>query len=55
MNEPLCLVVNPAAGGGRALRTLATATAALDGARARYQGQTAASLAHDRELATADA
>ena len=55
MNEPLCLVVNPAAGGGRALRTLATATAALDGARARYQVQPSASLAHARELAAAAA
>ena len=55
MNEPLCLVVNPAAGGGRALRTLATATAALDGASARYQVQPSASLAHARELASAAA
>ena len=55
MNEPLCLVVNPAAGGGRALRTLATATAALDGAGARYQVQPSASLAHARELAAAAA
>ena len=55
MNEPLCLVVNPAAGGGRALRTLATATAALDGASARYQVQPSASLAHARELAAAAA
>lgn len=55
MNEPLCLVVNPAAGGGRALRTLAAATAALDGASARYQVQPSASLAHARELAAAAA
>ena len=55
MNEPLCLVVNPAAGGGRALQTLATATAALDGAGARYQVQPSASLAHARELAAAAA
>ncbi|HEY7881353.1 MAG TPA: diacylglycerol kinase family protein [Streptosporangiaceae bacterium] len=55
MNEPLCLVVNPAAGGGRALRTLASATAALDGASARYQVQPSASLAHARELAAAAA
>jgi len=48
-------VVNPAAGGGRALRTLATATAALDGASARYQVQPSASLAHARELAAAAA
>jgi diacylglycerol kinase family enzyme len=51
----LCLVVNPAAGGGRALRTLAAATAALDGASARYQVQPSASLAHARELAAAAA
>jgi diacylglycerol kinase family enzyme len=55
VNEPLCLVVNPAAGGGRALRTLAAATAALDGASARYQVQPSASLAHARELAAAAA
>ena len=55
MNEPLCLVVNPAAGGGRALRTLATATAAQDDAGARYQVQPSASLAHARELAAAAA
>jgi diacylglycerol kinase family enzyme len=55
VNEPLCLVVNPAAGGGRALQTLATATAALDGAGARYQVQPSASLAHARELAAAAA
>jgi diacylglycerol kinase family enzyme len=55
VNEPLCLVVNPAAGGGRALRTLATATAALDGASARYQVQPSASRAHARELAAAAA
>jgi diacylglycerol kinase family enzyme len=55
VNEPLCLVVNPAAGGGRALRTLASATAALDGASARYQVQPSASLAHARELAAAAA
>ena len=55
MNEPLCLVVNPVAGGGRALRTLATATAALDGASARYRVQPSASLAHARELAAAAA
>jgi len=55
VNEPLCLVVNPAAGGGRALRTLATATAALDEASARYQVQPSASLAHARELASAAA
>jgi len=55
VNEPLCLVVNPAAGGGRALRTLAAATAALDGAGARYQVQPSASLAHARELAAAAA
>ena len=55
MIEPLCLVVNPAAGGGRALRTLATATVALDGAGARYQVQPSASLAHARELAAAAA
>ena len=51
MKGPFCLVVNPAAGGGRALRALPAATAALDKAGAAYQVSRSASLDHARELA----
>ncbi len=51
MNGPFCLVVNPSAGGGRALRVLPAATAALDEAGAAYQVSQSASLDHARELA----
>ena len=55
MNGPLCLVVNPSAGRGRALKAAAAATAALDEAGATYQVTHSASLAHGQELATAAA
>jgi diacylglycerol kinase (ATP) len=55
MNGPLCLVVNPSAGRGRALKAAAAATAALDEAGAVYQAIHSASLAHARELAAASA
>jgi len=55
MNGPFCLVVNPAAGGGRALRLLGGATAALDEAGAAYQVSQSASLEHARDLASAAA
>lgn len=51
MNGPFCVVVNPSAGGGRALRVLPAATAALDEAGAAYQVSQSASLDHARELA----
>ncbi len=51
MIGPFCLVVNPAAGGGRGLRILPRVTAALDAARAAYTVSESASLAHARELA----
>ena len=51
MDGPLCLVVNPAAGGGRASRTLQAAVAALDAAGVSYQVSRSASLDHGRELA----
>lgn len=51
MIGPFCLVVNPAAGGGRCLRILPRVTAALDAARAAYTVSESASLAHARELA----
>jgi diacylglycerol kinase (ATP) len=55
MNGPLCLVVNPSAGRGRALRAAASASAALDEAGAAYQVTHSSSLAHGRELAAAAA
>ncbi len=55
MNGPFCLVVNPAAGGGRAPALLGGATAALDEAGAAYQVSQSASLDHARDLASAAA
>jgi YegS/Rv2252/BmrU family lipid kinase len=55
MNGPFSLVVNPAAAGGRALRVIRAATAALDEAGASYQVSQSASLDHARELADAAA
>jgi diacylglycerol kinase (ATP) len=49
------LIVNPAAGGGRALATLAHATAELDELGLCYQVTQSASLEHARELAAAAA
>ena len=51
MNGPFCLVVNPAAGRGRALRALRDAAAALDAAGAAYQVATSASMQDAREIA----
>jgi diacylglycerol kinase (ATP) len=51
MNGPFCLVVNPAAGHGRALRALQAATARLDAASASYEVTRSASLDHARDLA----
>jgi diacylglycerol kinase (ATP) len=48
---PFCLVVNPAAGGGRSLRVRPLATAALDAAGAQYTVSESASLEHAKELA----
>jgi diacylglycerol kinase (ATP) len=55
MNGPFCMVVNPAADGGRALRLLGAATAALAEAGAAFQVIRSASLDHARELAGAAA
>jgi diacylglycerol kinase (ATP) len=46
------LIVNPAAGRGRALQLLPQATAALTASGAAYEVTRSASLAHARELAT---
>jgi diacylglycerol kinase (ATP) len=51
MAGPFCLVVNPAAGGGRARRVLPAAVAALDAAQVSYRVVTSASLGHAREIA----
>jgi diacylglycerol kinase (ATP) len=51
MSGPFFLVVNPAAGGGRALRVLPAVTAALGEAGAACQVSRSASLDHARELA----
>jgi diacylglycerol kinase (ATP) len=51
MGGPFGLVVNPAAGRGRAQRMLPEVTAALDAAGAAYQVTESASLDHARDLA----
>jgi diacylglycerol kinase (ATP) len=51
----LSLIVNPAAGRGRALRLLPQVTAALTAAGTEYEVTRSASLAHARELAGAAA
>jgi diacylglycerol kinase (ATP) len=51
----LRLVVNPAAGGGRALRILPPATAALDAAGAAYEVTESASMDNARDIAVASA
>ncbi|HMH93090.1 MAG TPA: diacylglycerol kinase family protein [Streptosporangiaceae bacterium] len=49
------LIVNPAAGGGRALKSAAEAAGVLDALGIRHQVTRSASLAHARELAAAAA
>jgi diacylglycerol kinase family enzyme len=51
VTSPFCLVVNPAAGGGRSLAVLPLAAAGLAAAGAAYQVSESASLEHARELA----
>ncbi len=51
----LTLIVNPAAGGGRARQVLPHATAALDAAAADYEVKESASLGHAAQLAEAAA
>lgn len=51
MTGTFCLIVNPAAGGGRSLRILPAAVAALRAAGASCQVSESASLEHARELA----
>jgi diacylglycerol kinase (ATP) len=55
MTRTCCLVVNPAAGGGRARRLLPEVTGVLDAAGIGYQVCASASLEHAKELAVAAA
>jgi diacylglycerol kinase (ATP) len=55
MTRTCCLVVNPAAGGGRSQRLLPEVTAVLDAAGVAHQVCASASLAHGAELAAAAA
>ena len=52
MNRPLCLIVNPAAGNGRARSHLPHARAVLEGSGADHRVVESASLAHAKDLAT---
>lgn len=51
MPSPLCLIVNPAAGNGKARALVLPATSALDAAGAVHRVVESASLAHARDLA----
>jgi diacylglycerol kinase family enzyme len=55
MTLACCLVVNPAAGGGRATRLLPSVTGVLDDAGVKHQVCASASLEHAKELAVAAA
>jgi diacylglycerol kinase (ATP) len=55
MTATYCLVVNPAAGGGRSIRLLPEVRAVLDAAGVRHEVHASASLEHARELAVAAA
>ena len=55
MTRSCCLVVNPAAGGGRTPRLLAAVRGVLEDARVAHQVCASASLEHARELAAAAA
>jgi diacylglycerol kinase (ATP) len=53
VTRSLCLIVNPAAGGGSAMATAAAAAAELDALGAGYQLMPSQSLGHAQELARA--
>jgi len=55
VDRPLCLIVNPAAGNGRARALLPRATSALAAIGAEHQVTESASLGHARDLAAAAA
>jgi len=52
VDRPFCLIVNPAAGNGRAHGLIPRARSVLDAAGAEHRVVESASLAHARELAT---
>jgi YegS/Rv2252/BmrU family lipid kinase len=51
MSTPVCLIVNPSAGGGKAGRVLADVLVALDGHGLQVHSELTRDLAHARELA----
>ncbi len=51
MSTPICLIVNPSAGGGKAGRVLADVLVALDGHGLQVRSELTRDLAHARELA----
>ena len=51
MSAPVCLIVNPSAGGGKAGRVLAHVLAALDSLGLQVRSELTRDLAHARELA----
>ncbi len=51
MSTPVCLIVNPSAGGGKAGRVLADVLVALDGHGLQVRSELTRDLAHARELA----
>lgn len=51
IERPLCLIVNPSAGGGRALRLLGGVEAELRGLGARFRVERTTSMEHARALA----
>jgi YegS/Rv2252/BmrU family lipid kinase len=51
LERPLCLIVNPSAGGGRAARLLGGVEAELRGLGARFRVERTTSMEHARELA----
>jgi YegS/Rv2252/BmrU family lipid kinase len=55
MTRTCCLVVNPAAGGGRSKRLLPLVTAVLDATGTRHEVRASTSLEHAKELAVAAA
>ncbi|MFZ1155124.1 MAG: diacylglycerol kinase family protein [Solirubrobacteraceae bacterium] len=55
MTAPLCLIVNPSAGGGKAARVLPDVLAALEGHGLQVRSELTRDLDHARELASAAA
>jgi diacylglycerol kinase family enzyme len=51
MDGPVCLIVNPHAGGGRAMRLLPDVEAALRGMGRTFRVEPTVSMEHARDLA----